>query len=103
TRRPTICYRDWSSDVCSSDLKADDRGHVLRPQLALAEPLVALAQVAREGDRPVAVHPAVESLNLIERRSHLCPTHRRVSQEVNEIGRASCKERREVLEVEATM
>src|SRR6266542_4393179 len=24
-RRHTICYRDWSSDVCSSDLRRDQR------------------------------------------------------------------------------
>src|SRR5208282_1445363 len=28
-RRHTRCYRDWSSDVCSSDLRALDDGSVL--------------------------------------------------------------------------
>src|SRR5207245_7270604 len=34
-RRHTRCYRDWSSDVCSSDLKVNLRG-----QLAGVEALV---------------------------------------------------------------
>src|SRR5207245_8685361 len=37
-RRHTRCYRDWSSDVCSSDLMtahADGRSRLLRPPSAL--------------------------------------------------------------------
>src|SRR5207245_3026301 len=33
-RRHTRCYRDWSSDVCSSDLIATQWLHVDRDQLA---------------------------------------------------------------------
>src|SRR5207245_6958344 len=29
-RRHTICYRDWSSDVCSSDLEHDSPKSVLK-------------------------------------------------------------------------
>src|SRR5215217_6322860 len=32
-RRHTRYWRDWSSDVCSSDLADDDAGHETRPRL----------------------------------------------------------------------
>src|SRR3989337_3499289 len=31
-RRHTRCYRDWSSDVCSSDLELDDELEVVREE-----------------------------------------------------------------------
>src|SRR5271169_6163573 len=47
-RRHTICYRDWSSDVCSSDLEDRERG--------LERPALRLHEVEREDEAvPVAV------------------------------------------------
>src|SRR6266542_6194918 len=37
-RRHTRCYRDWSSDVCSSDLgRPTDSSWVLRPKVPMSE------------------------------------------------------------------
>src|SRR5207245_6501217 len=36
-RRHTRCYRDWSSDVCSSDLGSDGSGVAVREGLKLAD------------------------------------------------------------------
>src|SRR5207245_6447359 len=70
-RRHTRCYRDWSSDVCSSDLRRDGRrrGRELRGQV------------------PRRVRGA-------PRRR--VPVRRRVAAE---IGRASCRERVWISEV----
>src|SRR5207245_4388945 len=43
-RRHTRCYRDWSSDVCSSDLVWDDRGSVIA--IAGSTAIAALASIA---------------------------------------------------------
>src|SRR2546422_8562840 len=36
-RRHTRCSRDWSSDVCSSDLHPESRGPAVAVELAVAE------------------------------------------------------------------
>src|SRR3989337_273960 len=43
-RRHTRCYRDWSSDVCSSDLIACGLPHIGRGDLALAHKETGLMQ-----------------------------------------------------------
>src|SRR5712675_2059595 len=55
-RRHTRCSRDWSSDVCSSDLKARRRtGEVVEGLLDVADRSAALVQIERLGLFPVAV------------------------------------------------
>src|SRR5207245_4944682 len=71
-RRHTRCYRDWSSDVCSSDLRqrfssvCNGRAHQIR---------AGLADLLR---------------NLVE---NLMPFARRKASPAIQIGRASCRER----------
>src|SRR5207245_7493731 len=76
-RRHTRCYRDWSSDVCSSDLPPEHR-HRRRIGLHLSfEPILfpERAAGARPRDRGAA--------------------HRQgCGREGHEIGRASCREKR---------
>src|SRR5207245_5837941 len=48
-RRHTRCYRDWSSDVCSSDL-----GRTSNPQTALANLLARDALYTEEVERQAA-------------------------------------------------
>src|SRR3712207_1537759 len=54
-RRHTRYWRDWSSDVCSSDLTADVRVEARERVRADAEPVERLKQrPAREGEREAA-------------------------------------------------
>src|SRR5207245_3237216 len=82
-RRHTRCYRDWSSDVCSSDLE----GFVPMSQLGIPD-------IQNPGDA-VKEGQAVE-LKVLE----VDPIHHRIvlaatgwPKEDSEIGRASCRER----------
>src|SRR5207245_3356531 len=56
-RRHTRCYRDWSSDVCSSDLLSAASLSFLRPRgsLALAGSSSAVAEFAKENSGRHAV------------------------------------------------
>src|SRR6266852_7786647 len=69
-RRHTRCYRDWSSDVCSSDLGLED--HLRLRQLVQAERTLELAEHASdEGlDRDVGLvgrRPRAEAATEIDR------------------------------------
>src|SRR5207245_7462554 len=44
-RRHTRCYRDWSSDVCSSDLNGRRRGHIDKRNLTMATVCLAMGVV----------------------------------------------------------
>src|SRR5205809_6525656 len=72
-RRHTRCSRDWSSDVCSSDLclPAENPGHVRGVR----------ADADRAGREELEIRARAES-----------PVRRRAGQ----IGRASCREREEM-------
>src|SRR5205809_6310510 len=74
-RRHTRCSRDWSSDVCSSDLKIHDvcRGRILRDNRYLA---------SRTG----------QGRDYGKRKSRVAGIQR-------QIGRASCRERGEITDV----
>src|SRR5687768_18273695 len=79
-RRHTRCSRDWSSDVCSSDLAeagAINYGDAYRH----------LVRYARELELPVTT-PPLEPLNVIY---HL--RGQRVVSGLGKIGRASCREK----------
>src|SRR5207245_8314474 len=76
-RRHTMCYRDWSSDVCSSDLIYGD-GDMFPPEHI--EQLVELHDVLR----PEHVAVAVDEHH---RHSQFLDVRRPV-----EIGRASCRD-----------
>src|SRR5207245_5838166 len=78
-RRHTRCYRDWSSDVCSSDLAKDGAGQH-EEELLRGEP----------------EHQA-HGEDAHERLPHL--RHEVAYEPEREIGRASCREREEGWEV----
>src|SRR5207245_8673686 len=95
--RHTRCYRDWSSDVCSSDLGnevnaprirfAETRTELQKPETwasrATKHPFFAWAGLRA----PIAQHTAAEH-QALER-------HARGRKSLVEIGRASCRERGE--------
>src|SRR5207245_6075543 len=78
-RRHTRCYRDWSSDVCSSDLNAAPCGgnQRARPIFAADQPMARLDSGAALPSMEQE-HPGVSAFDC---RSRL------------QIGRASCRER----------
>src|SRR5690606_39762419 len=78
-RRHTRFSRDWSSDVCSSDLSAE-LAHELKNPLAIIK---ASVDVLRNQLDPKREHPAF---------GYLSDEVMRLSQ----IGRASCRERVEI-------
>src|SRR5205809_5057162 len=96
-RRHTRCRRDWSSDVCSSDLgslgsvsdfpdrdlnsedlSAKSETEPREPERDLARPLV--SEAARDSDPDRDLYSELFSPRV----------------EVEQIGRASCRERREI-------
>src|SRR5204863_1192396 len=80
-RRHTNSLRDWSSDVCSSDLRAQGDRSVRRRQRYL----LGCAAAVDVGDRDRVP---------VRRREHLCRVL--VQRLVGQIGRASCRERVEI-------
>src|SRR5262245_65387699 len=79
-RRHTRCLSDWSSDVCSSDLNATDRGRVERT--VNRQPLPMSRQLAIElRERQAGMRS----------RGHVAVAMHQ--QRVEQIGRASCRER----------
>src|SRR5690606_40948183 len=93
-RRHTRFSRDWSSDVCSSDLAGGglvvaDVGHVAVAELAAAAPTPAADRAVVEQRAGVAV----AAVDLDRRAAEL--DHAKAGREVveAEIGRASCRER----------
>src|SRR5207245_6423583 len=93
-RRHTSCYRDWSSDVCSSDLDA-----VL---VAVAHPSVVVDALAaaRPGGR-VLLFAANDPVTRIEfpaaavgtDEKEILGSYSAAADIQEEIGRASCRER----------
>src|SRR5690606_39832754 len=91
-RRHTRFSRDWSSDVCSSDLetvtrrtryrldKVTDRIHVLEGRMVVYLNVDEVIQTIRESDEPRAA--LMQRFDLSERQA-----------EDIQIGRASCRER----------
>src|SRR5690349_22111425 len=75
-RRHTRSLRDWSSDVCSSDLRTTNRSAAARCRIRACLPArlrgVSLHRPAPRGSRSGAFHPPPSSA---------------------QIGRASCRER----------
>src|SRR5205814_7955001 len=79
-RRHTRCLSDWSSDVCSSDLRVVERGHM---HCYRAEEMAYVLGVAHEfGFHVTAFHHAVEAYKISDLLAR-----------EGEIGRASCRER----------
>src|SRR5207253_4122447 len=98
-RRHTRWPRDWSSDVCSSDLV--HRGFLYSIPLRKAEPVVITQHLRRKVIQTVMqIRHIVESEIIPSPPNSLsrCVTceFRRFCND--EIGRASCRERGEVLE-----
>src|SRR5690606_39812409 len=89
-RRHTRFSRDWSSDVCSSDLeRIDERRKTCRPVLAVAaeEPHAAPFDA---GDQPITVELDLVQPPVAGRGRPGAGRELRI-----EIGRASCRERGE--------
>src|SRR5207245_8697569 len=91
-RRHTRCYRDWSSDVCSSDLHVA-RGKLLaRERIGLlidpGSPFLEFSPLAAHGMYGGDVHSAsiIAGMGRVSGRECIVIA--------NEIGRASCRERR---------
>src|SRR5690606_39326607 len=85
-RRHTRFSRDWSSDVCSSDLITLDRRHVLE-QVAHRVPRVRQLAVVRILRRLAGV---------VQLKGVLVEHVAKALGEIAEIGRASCRERGEI-------
>src|SRR5690606_40920023 len=91
-RRHTRFSRDWSSDVCSSDLteeKLPVKGYASHGEswsFALALRLASYDLLRADGDDPILVLDDVFAELDAERRAQLADL-------VAEIGRASCRER----------
>src|SRR5690606_40026554 len=83
-RRHTRFSRDWSSDVCSSDLEAEE----VDPENAIdaAEAAALLTAAFRQGKRPAAQPEEVaDAYANVEPEAD--------EPEADKIGRASCRER----------
>src|SRR5690349_22060712 len=78
-RRHTRSLRDWSSDVCSSDLRADHQVDLGQPLLDVQRRRVARVGTAVEGDVELAQAVDVAVVD--------------VDRGLHQIGRASCRER----------
>src|SRR5207245_8117851 len=78
-RRHTRCYRDWSSDVCSSDL------------LDQAKPVV--WKIRRQFDGAFKMLPGLGSTADASKRRRIPVKHSQSAIRACEIGRASCRER----------
>src|SRR5207245_7183552 len=78
-RRHTRCYRDWSSDVCSSDLGAKGRGAGTRPRF---EQILNIEPAGAAPDEEQGRFLDLDALDAADD----------VGSEP-EIGRASCRER----------
>src|SRR5207245_6752921 len=93
-RRHTRCYRDWSSDVCSSDLSPADV--YLEKKEAQDK---AAAKQAADSQQPAAAKPVSPSpAPLLSNPKTLEDADRMIAWEKRdiEIGRASCRERVEM-------
>src|SRR5207245_6063292 len=96
-RRHTRCYRDWSSDVCSSDLltvpgatknsSSSHRHPIARPRRV--RPSVRSNVSSRASDSPQTQAPCRRPREEVDRS---CQSHEQQGGGP-EIGRASCRER----------
>src|SRR3712207_8546765 len=85
-RRHTIYWRDWSSDVCSSDLHVP----LHQPAAVLVDPGLGAAHGGAPAVQVVEEGVALQRLGLVPR--HARPAVRRREGGL-QIGRASCRER----------
>src|SRR5258705_7669639 len=91
-RRHTRCLSDWSSDVCSSDLRSTlfpwhRRRRSLRPPFTVD----ASSRVVVVG-WPGSRKKAVVAIGAVDARVGVTPSQHR-KETTSEIGRASCRER----------
>src|SRR5207245_6695941 len=88
-RRHTRCYRDWSSDVCSSDLASDKAARFIRFCDAFNIPIITLMDVPgffpgkRQEQKGIIRHGAKMLYSYAEA----------TVPKITQIGRASCRER----------
>src|SRR5207247_8471534 len=91
-RRHTRSARDWSSDVCSSDLGLGEWGltKYAAPNLLLGNGIYALEGGKKIGHRGL---PPDTDLATVFKRLRQAPAHEtNVTMKILEIGRASCRE-----------
>src|SRR5207249_5303392 len=91
-RRHTRSKRDWSSDVCSSDLA---RASPLREALSFVHLLALRLERASRGreERLLESRRAVSPLQLVRGLEREQPAAVEDADALGEIGRASCRER----------
>src|SRR5438128_6097926 len=90
-RRHTRCYRDWSSDVCSSDLTVSALAALDRNDTTKAKTDLEVAT-----DSATRLYGARPNDQVAVKLAGLLATRGNVEQARGEIGRASCRERVEV-------
>src|SRR5690606_40933104 len=96
-RRHTRFSRDWSSDVCSSDLEPLDQLLIERYQHGMplcAEPYRAMAEEL--GCSEQAVLDSLRRLRERDALSRIGPVFEHSRAGASKIGRASCRGRREL-------
>src|SRR5207245_4119802 len=93
-RRHTRCYRDWSSDVCSSDLYLEADGFEKRIEGRVDAPEFKATSVSlHELDRTARVLKRTRTWRIEGRADVEDYAEYRLLFPEEEIGRASCRER----------
>src|SRR5207245_8183764 len=96
-RRHTRCYRDWSSDVCSSDLEFGYDEQIGGVAAAGALHMIHMNRATLDGgQRILAVAEFVDRIGM-QVNCEIVPVRGPQGCVDDEIGRASCRERGEVL------
>src|SRR3989337_3835861 len=74
-RRHTRCYRDWSSDVCSSDLSNPAQAFVAEQFKHLCEKDIKILLVSGHHDTPRSIEQGVSPLTVHAKSGHVIFFH----------------------------
>src|SRR3712207_9283674 len=91
-RRHTRYWRDWSSDVCSSDLRGNKQKIGLIQAMFHRPPLLILDEPTGGLD-PLVQEEFLEIIDEVKAEGRTVFFSSHVLSEVEQIGRASCRER----------